>query len=534
VNPLSRSAARPPRLGLETLEARALLSASHLAVSVPLAATAGDVVAVTVTAVDDSSTLAADYTGTVQLSSSDAHAVLPASYTFTAADHGQHVFVVQLQTAGMPTVLAKDAANGSISGLASLTLVPAAADHFAVQIAGDATAGTPTTATVVAQDAFGNTVTTYAGTAHFTTTDPHASAPADHTFLPSDNGSYSANVTFLTAGTQTLSVSDDAGHQGSADVTVAPGEAASFDVSGPGRPVIGRPTAYTVTALDLYGNVATGYTGTVQLTIQGTTGPIPVDPIQHTYTPSDAGVAVLSVTAQAFEPFAIAVNDSVSSSVTGRLVVSGVYATGNENYVATLYQTLLGRPADSIGMEGWSRSLDRGMRRGQVVLGIENSVEYRTQGITALYQNLLGRAPDATGLNDFLQAMDRGLTLEGVAVAILASDEYYQVRGGGTDLGFLDALYADSLARAADDGGQRYFGGLLAHGTAHADVVKQILMSTEAEDLTVDVAYQQFLGRDPDAAGRHFFVEQLKGGMPSASLFAALLGSDEFFRNVTS
>src|SRR5262249_22224285 len=152
---------------VERLEVRDVPTATHLGVVLPAGPlTAGQSVSVTVTALDAAGHTATDYVGTVQLTSSDAGAQLPAAYTFTAADAGQHTFTVQLQTAGTPSVLAADTADGTVSGTASVTVVPAAVDHFGVQVATDATAGQPAAVTVVAQDAFGNTVTGYTGTAH--------------------------------------------------------------------------------------------------------------------------------------------------------------------------------------------------------------------------------------------------------------------------------------------------------------------------------------------------------------------------------
>jgi hypothetical protein len=57
------------------------------------------------------------YTGTVHFTSSDPQAVLPADYTFTAADQGSHTFSgVKLRTKGLQTITAIDLLFASISG----------------------------------------------------------------------------------------------------------------------------------------------------------------------------------------------------------------------------------------------------------------------------------------------------------------------------------------------------------------------------------------------------------------------------------
>ena len=49
---------------------------------------------ITVTALDSSNNMGATYTGTVHFTSTDPTAILPADYTFTAADAGTHTFNV--------------------------------------------------------------------------------------------------------------------------------------------------------------------------------------------------------------------------------------------------------------------------------------------------------------------------------------------------------------------------------------------------------------------------------------------------------
>ena len=69
----------------------------------------------------------------------------------------------------------------------------------------NATAGIAFNFTVTAQDAFNNAVTTYSGTAHFTSTDGAAVLPADTT-LTSGAGMFSA--TLKTSGTRTIAAVD--------------------------------------------------------------------------------------------------------------------------------------------------------------------------------------------------------------------------------------------------------------------------------------------------------------------------------------
>src|SRR5438105_1967239 len=80
-------------------------ASSHLNVSAASSATAGSAVSVTVTALDPFGNIATGYRGTVHFTSSDAQAVLPADYPFTASDNGVHSFNMTLMKAGVQTVI---------------------------------------------------------------------------------------------------------------------------------------------------------------------------------------------------------------------------------------------------------------------------------------------------------------------------------------------------------------------------------------------------------------------------------------------
>jgi hypothetical protein len=69
-------------------------------------------------------------------------------------------------------------ACGGSSGGGSTSSSFAAATHFSVTAPATATTGTAFQITVTALDASNNTVTTYSGTVHFTSTDGQAVLPA--------------------------------------------------------------------------------------------------------------------------------------------------------------------------------------------------------------------------------------------------------------------------------------------------------------------------------------------------------------------
>jgi hypothetical protein len=86
-------------------------------------------------------------------------------------------------------------------------------DHLALNAPTIATAGTPFSITVRAEDAYGNTASGYTGTVSFSSSDPNAFLPSAYQFTANDFGAKTLGGLILrAAGTQTITVSDNAGH----------------------------------------------------------------------------------------------------------------------------------------------------------------------------------------------------------------------------------------------------------------------------------------------------------------------------------
>jgi hypothetical protein len=85
-------------------------------------------------------------------------------------------------------------------------------DHLILNAPTIATAGTPFSVTVRAEDLFGNTASGYTGTVSFSSSDPAAFLPTPYTFTTNDFGSKTLGGVILRAtGTQTITVSDSSG-----------------------------------------------------------------------------------------------------------------------------------------------------------------------------------------------------------------------------------------------------------------------------------------------------------------------------------
>jgi hypothetical protein len=218
--------------------------------------------------------------------------------------------------------------------------------------------------TVMAVDSNGNVDPSYTGTVVFRSTDPYpAVLPNEYAFTSSDQGvhTFTGGVTLFTAGTQTLTVQDtsDSSITGSATITVSPSSASAIHLTAPSTTVAGTVFNVTVTAFDAYGNVATGYTGTVILTssdhefmsseytfaqsdggthtfsarlfIAGTQTVVVQDAENGAFTKS----ATVAVQASQAEQFLVTAPSTVSSGVQFEVIVIAVDSYGN---IATNYQ----------------------------------------------------------------------------------------------------------------------------------------------------------------------------------------------------
>ncbi len=294
-----RSSFRPT---LEALEGRQLLSTTSVALGLTAdPVTAGVPFRFSVYAYDQNTgqTLT-DYAGTVKFGAGtfDTGYTLPGDYTFQPADHGTHTFMATYNNPGWAALSAWDPHAGDGLGFGTalnLYVEPAAPTTLILTAPDQAVPGRPFQVTVAAQGPNGTAVPSYAGTIHFTSTDPKAVLPADYTFAPGA-GSQTFAVTLSSPGRQTLTVTDPAaGLSASRGLDVRNNKATRFLLSSGSSPnVLRSQDQYlTVTAVDGSGAVDTTYFGTVHFT---SSDPKAVLPADVTFSSADAGTKLLHFT----------------------------------------------------------------------------------------------------------------------------------------------------------------------------------------------------------------------------------------------
>ncbi len=194
-------------------------SSASFVVTGPSSTTAGASFSVTVTATDANGNVLTGYTGTVDFASFDPQAVLPANYTFTAADQGMHTFTVTLKTAGVQALFVADTAAPTMNGReVGIQVNPGqVAQLIFVDSPVSVKRGSSFSLYVEALDAYGNP-TTFSDTMHFSSSDPRAVLPSDETFP----GNFANLGIFIlrTRGTQTITMTDISNPSLSCTVTI--------------------------------------------------------------------------------------------------------------------------------------------------------------------------------------------------------------------------------------------------------------------------------------------------------------------------
>ncbi len=206
-------------------------------------------------------------------------------------------------------------------------------------------------------------------------------------------------------------------------------------------------------------------------------------------------------------------------------------SAANNVFVSSLYQGLLGRNADQAGLTYWAGQINAGVSRTQVATTIAGSNEALGRDVQRLYDVLLDRPADANGLDYWTNQLATGATLNQAQAGILGSHEFY-TKAGGTDAGFLNALYSDELGRSVDEAGLNYWENQLNLGVSRTTVAGEVLATPETNNAKVTSFFNDVLGRAPDADGLNYWSGQLQAGVPEAQVLGGILGSNEYFAQV--
>jgi hypothetical protein len=224
-----------------------------------------------------------------------------------AAEAPAHAGAAQQAVAAFQNALADGAAPQILAALGA---------HFVLSAPASSTAGKGFAVTVTVRDAFGHRITGYTGSAAFSSSDPKAGLPSTYAFMAADQGRHTFTLTLDTAGGRKVTVTDAAdGIRSHVTVHVTPAAAMSLVVRTATQTTVGSAVGLTLTALDAYGNVCTGYTGSVHFASSGARAALPAD---YVFTRADAGVHTFRVTLATVGSQWVTATDTVNLALSAR------------------------------------------------------------------------------------------------------------------------------------------------------------------------------------------------------------------------
>jgi uncharacterized protein YvpB len=249
---------------------------------------------------------------------------------------------------------------------------------------------------------------------------------------------------------------------------------------------------------------------------------------------------------------------STAEEETPQTVLTEEVQNLTQEFVERLYTIVLGRSADSAGLENWTSLLESGSKTAaEVIVGFVYSQEYLSRQtsdseyVTMLYQTLLNRTPAETEISAWCEKaalFSRRYLLRGFVCSSEFSalcEEYGVVRGSITltenrdkNAGltsFIGTLYEQSLGRKPDTAGLNNWTGYVLSGERTlTEVMLDFIASDEFKQKNpensdyVTSLYRCILGRNPDAAGLAGWTETMDCGKSRFSVFLGFVKSTEF------
>ena len=229
-----------------------------------------------------------------------------------------------------------------------------------------------------------------------------------------------------------------------------------------------------------------------------------------------------------------------------------------KNFVIRLYEKVLGRKADPVGLAEWFNQLILGNNTGaDVAQGFFFSDEFKSKNtsneayVDVLYATMFDRAADPSGKSAWLDILDTGFSRTYAYRGFVESQEFtklcesYGIQRGSVTLTeprdqndgitrFVSRLYSKALGRTPDISGLNAWTNVIlnkesspekvAFGFFFSDEMKKNLSNEEF----TKVLYRVFLNREADSAGLESWVKLLEDGMRRQAVMYGVSKSQEF------
>ncbi len=306
-------------------------SATKLTVGNPGTQTAGTPFPVTVTVFDQYGNTATGYAGSKALTFSGPASspggrapTYPSSVVFSNGVANPSITLYDASTATTLTV-----GQGSLSGTSSVfTVDPSAPSTFNMSNPSTQSVGGPFTVTLTVTDLWGNATPGYAGSkvVHFggPSDAPNGQAPSYPSSVTFSSGTGTASITLYDAQSTFITATEGLVTGATNSFSVNPGSAVSLDVSAPSSASAGSAFDEQLTAVDRYGNIATGYSGQKSVSFSGPgaapNGTSPTYPSSVTFS---NGFGTASITLFDAQDTTLTATASPLSGTSGTFTVSG-------------------------------------------------------------------------------------------------------------------------------------------------------------------------------------------------------------------
>lgn len=234
--------------------------------------------------------------------------------------------------------------------------------------------------------------------------------------------------------------------------------------------------------------------------------------------------------------------------------------TSIDGKVARIYQAYFNRQATNYEYVAARTRLINGQSLVQISNELASSSAFRStygsvsnsQFIDLAYNNVLGRTPEPAGKAYWLDQMANGVSRGMVMVAMSESPEFVGQTNSPSpntpdptppvrNVAFepqIRRLYIGYFDRAPDQEGRDYWTDLRAKGISLERISAEFATSAEfvstygntSNERFIDLVYANVLNRQPDAAGRAYWVDQMENGMTRGVLMVGFTESEEFVR----
>ena len=184
----------------------------------------------------------------------------------------------------------------------------------------------------------------------------------------------------------------------------------------------------------------------------------------------------------------------------------------NAKLVNQIFRDVLLRPATASELALWTHRLNVGGSVLQVAGAVQRLPAHRYQQVRRMFTKLLDRQPTKDEMARFAGELIAGSTAEHIVAEIMALDEFYLGRGGGTDGGFVDAVFLFATGDYPNASDKANFVALL-RGHSNETVARMIENTEQSQHHFARAFYNRLC--------RHAAEEE------EAAYFCGILGSGQ-------